>query len=159
MEFNALCTPLHHRPNTDNTRHTYVTAGHRQCILNTPPLTMTITTNSTTTTMKNSKNSTTSTTTTTTTTSNPGTTTSNSIMAQTTRVASFGHSVSFFFLSVFFLLLNNIYSNYDYIIATEGLREGGDKENGPKRRVSRCLGHSVSFFKIPIVFYIYTNYY
>ena len=47
----------------------------------------------------------------------------------------------FFFLRVFYLLLNNIYSNYDYIKATEGLREDGDKENGPKRRDSRCLGH------------------
>ena len=44
-----------------------------------------------------------------------------------------------FFSSCFYLLLNNIYSNYDYIIATEGLREGGDEENGPKRRKSRRL--------------------
>ena len=48
----------------------------------------------------------------------------------------------FFFLRVFFFqLLNNIYSNYDYIIATEGLREGSDEENGPKQRESRRLGH------------------
>ena len=47
----------------------------------------------------------------------------------------------FFFSSCFFLLLNNIYSNYDYVKATEGLREGGDEENGPKRRESRRLGH------------------
>ena len=47
----------------------------------------------------------------------------------------------FFFLRVFFLLLNNIYSNCDYIIAMEGLREGGDEENGPKHRESRRLGH------------------
>ena len=39
------------------------------------------------------------------------------------------------------LLLNNIYSNYDYIKATEGLREGSNEENGPKRRDSRRLGH------------------
>ena len=101
LEFNALCTPLHHRPNTDNTRHTYVTAGDRQRILNTPPPPTTITTNLMTTTTKNSKNSTTSTTTTTTTTSNPGTTTGNSIMAQTTRVVSFGPFGEFFFLRVF----------------------------------------------------------
>ena len=37
----------------------------------------------------------------------------------------------FFFSLCFFILLNNIYSNYDYIIATEGHREGGDEENGP----------------------------
>ena len=54
---------------------------------------------------------------------------------------------------MFFFLINNIYSSYDYIKAMEGLREGGGEENGPKRR------HSVSFFKISIVFYIYTNYY
>ena len=47
----------------------------------------------------------------------------------------------FVFSSCFFSLLNNIYSNYDYIKATEGLREGGDEENGPKRRESRRLGH------------------
>ena len=47
----------------------------------------------------------------------------------------------FFYSSCFLLLLNNIYSYYDYIKATEGLREGGDEENGPKRRESRRLGH------------------
>ena len=58
------------------------------------------------------------------------------------RIASFGPFGEFFFFpSCFFLSLNNIYSNYDYIIATEGLREGGDEENGPKRRESRRLGH------------------
>ena len=106
------------------------------------PIPATVSPNLTTTTTKNSRNSTTSTTTTTTTTSNPGTTTGNSIMAQTTRVASFGPlGEFFFFLRVFFLSLNNIYSNYDYIKATEGLREGGDEENGPTRRESRRLGH------------------
>ena len=101
LEFNALCTLLHHCPNTDNTCHTYVTTSDRQRILNTPPPTTTISTKSRTTTTKNSKNSTT---TTTTTTSNPGTTTGNSIMAQTTRVASFGPFSEFFFiLRVFFI--------------------------------------------------------
>ena len=38
----------------------------------------------------------------------------------------------FFLLFVFFLLLNNIYRYYGYNKATEGLREGGDEENGPK---------------------------
>ena len=50
-------------------------------------------------------------------------------------------STSFFSSSCFFLLLNDIYSYYDYTKATEGLREGGDEENGPKRRESRRLGH------------------
>ena len=49
-------------------------------------------------------------------------------------------STSFSFLH-FFLLLNDIYSYYDYTKATEGLREGGDEENGPKRRDLRRLGH------------------
>ena len=35
-----------------------------------------------------------------------------------------------FFSSCF--LLNNIYSYYGYNKATEGLREGGGEENGPK---------------------------
>ena len=104
LEFNALCTPLHHCPNTDNICHTYVTTSDRQRILNTPPPTTTISMKSTTTTTKNSKNSTTTTTTTTTTTSNSGTTTSNSIMAQTTRLASFGPYGEFFYLySCFFI--------------------------------------------------------
>ena len=50
-------------------------------------------------------------------------------------------STSFFFSSCFFLLLKVIYSYYDYTKATEGLREGGDKENGPKRRELCRLGH------------------
>ena len=61
--------------------------------------------------------------------------------AQTTRFASFGPLVRLFFFFMFFLLLNDIYSYYDYTKATEGLREGGDEENGPKRRDSRRLGH------------------
>ena len=52
----------------------------------------------------------------------------------------------FFLLFVFFLLLNNIYSYYGYNKATEGLREGSDEENGPKRRESRRLGHWYVFF-------------
>ena len=52
----------------------------------------------------------------------------------------------FFFSSCFFLILNNIYSYYGYIKGTEGLREGGDNENGPKKRDSRRLGHLVSVF-------------
>ena len=50
-------------------------------------------------------------------------------------------STFFFYYSCFFLLLNNNYSYYECIKATEGLREGGDQENGPKRRDSRRLGH------------------
>ena len=68
-------------------------------------------------------------------------------------------STSFFNSSCLFLLINNIYSSYDYIKATEGLREGGGEENGPKRRNTRRLGHSVSFLYISIVFFKYTNYY
>ena len=46
---------------------------------------------------------------------------------------------------MFFLLLNNIYRYYGYNKATEGLREGGDEENGPKRRELRRLGHKYVF--------------
>ena len=37
-------------------------------------------------------------------------------------------------LVLFFILytLNNIYSVYGHVKGTEGLREGGDEENGPK---------------------------
>ena len=52
----------------------------------------------------------------------------------------------FLLLFVFLLLLNNIYRNYGYNKATEGLREGGDEENGPKRRESHRLGHWYVFF-------------
>ena len=47
----------------------------------------------------------------------------------------------FFYSSCFFYILNIIYSNYGYIKATEGLREGSDEENGPKQRDSCRLGH------------------
>ena len=52
----------------------------------------------------------------------------------------------FLLLFVFFLLLNNIYRYYGYNKATEGLREGSDEENGPKRRNSHRLGHWYMFF-------------
>ena len=54
-------------------------------------------------------------------------------------------------------MLNNIYSYYGYIKGTEGLREGGDEENGSKRRESRRLGHLVSFFSFFEFFFTYTN--
>ena len=51
VEFNALCTLLHHHPNIDNTRHTYVTSGdHKRILNNTSPTTTTTTTKSMTTT-------------------------------------------------------------------------------------------------------------
>ena len=79
-------------------------------------------------------------------------------MAQTTRLASFGPFGEFSFFPCFFLILNNIYSYYGYIKGTEGLREGGDEENGPKRRESRRLGHLVSFFFFFLFFFFtYTN--
>ena len=59
---------------------------------------------------------------------------------------------------MFILILNNIYSYYGYIKGTEGLREGGDEENGPKRRESRRLGHSVSFRFFLILNNIYSTY-
>ena len=43
-------------------------------------------------------------------------------------------------------------------LATEGLREGGDEENGPKRRDSHRLGHSVSFFFFFVFFFITKQY-
>ena len=59
---------------------------------------------------------------------------------------------------MFILILNNIFSYYGYIKGTEGLREGGDEENGPKRRDSRRLGYLVSFFFFFCVFfYTFTN--
>ena len=70
-----------------------------------------------------------------------------------------GHSVSFLFFRVFFLILNNIYSTYGYIKGTEGLREGGDEENGPKQRESRHLGHWYVFFFFLIVFFFLTHSY
>ena len=97
--------------------------------------------------MKNGNDNTTSTA------SNPGTATNDSIMAQTTQLASFGPFGDFFF-SLCFFLLNNIYSYYGYNKATEGPREGSGDENGPKRHISRHLGHSVSFLFL-IVFFIY----
>jgi hypothetical protein len=49
-----------------------------------------------------------------------------------------GPFVGFFFISfVFFLLLMTV----RYYISTGRFREGGDDENGPKRRVLRHLGH------------------
>ena len=51
-----------------------------------------------------------------------------------TRIASFGPLVSFFFfikLVLFIYILNNIYSLYGHVKGTEGLREGGDEDNGP----------------------------
>ena len=102
--------------------------------------------------MKNTKNTKNGITTTTTTTSNPGTTTDDAIMAQTMRVTSFGPFGKFFFFFVFILILNNIFSYYGYIKGTEGLREGGDEENGPKRRESRRLGNLVSFLFFRVFF-------
>ena len=50
-------------------------------------------------------------------------------------------------------MLNNIYSYYGYIKGTEGLREGGNKENESCR-----LGHLVSFFSFFVFFFFtYTN--
>ena len=57
---------------------------------------------------------------------------------------------------MFFSILNNVYSYYGYIKGMEGLREGGDEENRPKRRDSRCLGHLVSVF-FSVFFFTYTN--
>ena len=131
LEFNALCTPLHHCPNTDNTRHIYVTTGDRQRILNTPPPTTTILTKSTTTTLKNRKNSTT---TTTTITSNPGTTTGNSIMAQTTRVGEF------FFITKQYLQLLWLHQSYG---GAQGRRRQGERA---QTMWIASFGPLVSFF-------------
>ena len=61
---------------------------------------------------------------------------------------------------MFILILNNIYSYYGYIKGMEGLREGGDEENGLKRCESRRLGHLVSFFSFFrfffFIFFIFT---
>ena len=56
----------------------------------------------------------------------------------------------------FFLLLNNIY--YGYNKAMEGLREGSNEENGPKRCDSRRLGHWYVFFFSYRVFFLTHSY-
>ena len=107
--------------------------------------------------MENSSNSTT---TTTITTSNPGTTTHDSILDNGPNNVScvvWAHSEFFnFSFHVFFIL--NIMDSYHWSIEVmEGLREDGDKENGPKRWVLCRLGHSVNFFFFSHhVFYILT---
>ena len=55
--------------------------------------------------------------------------------AQTMHLASFGPFVSFLFhfFRVLLLLMN--------VLGTIYLQEGGDDENGPKRRQTRRLGH------------------
>ena len=93
---------------------------------------------------KNGNNNTTSTASTTSTTSNHGTTTSDSIMAQMTWLTLFGPFGDFFFLRVFLLILNNIYSYYGYIKATEGLRdwqEGKKRKTGPNDVNRIVLGY------------------
>ena len=63
----------------------------------------------------------------------------------------------FFYYSGSFFVLNDIYSIYGHVKGTEGVREGGDEVNGPKRRVSRRLGHWYVFFFFFCIFYILTN--
>ena len=41
----------------------------------------------------------------------------------------------FFYYSGSFFVLNNIYSVYGHVKGTEGVREGGDEDNGPLVRV------------------------
>ena len=63
----------------------------------------------------------------------------------------------FYYYSGSFFVLNNIYSVYGYVKGTEGVREGGDEDNGPKRRETRRLGLWYVFFFFFCIFSILTN--
>ena len=151
MEFNALCTPVHHCPNTDNMHHTYVTASDCQW----PPAhpqhnTTHIHDNNEIDDNNNKKYE----------------------ERQQQHHNHYNHHLKpwylhqwldngpndawwvFFFLFVFFYTkqygqLLKIYWSYG------GLREGSGEENGPKRHDTRRLGHSVSFLFSSSCFFIY----